>query len=192
MAVTLTSDPIVTEAFVADVFGTSFAGDEVRHYINAASAAFLQFTHRERITKGAVSYEEALPPAAVPIVYLRAAPVDTGEDFTAAIYYEGTLDETLTTDDYELNATTGRMRLEGYAHGAYGSPYRLKLTYTGGWSTVPYDVQQSALEFIRHAKARAEGRVGVTSESREGFSTSFENTDVPASVANVWQRYGVI
>jgi hypothetical protein len=191
VAVTLTSDPIVTEAFVADLFGSDFAGDKARHYINAASSAFLTFTGRQRITEGAVSYEEPLPPPAVPVLYLRATPVDTAEDFTAEIYYEGDLDETLSTDDYDYNATTGRMRLHYHTHRSYGSPYRLKLTYTGGWTTVPHEIQQSALEMIQWLRAGAEGRVGVTSESREGFSTSFENTNIPASVRNVWQRYRV-
>jgi hypothetical protein len=176
---------------VADLFGTGFAGDAVRHYINAASAAFLRYTGRERITSGELSYEEMLPPPAVPVVYLRATPVDTASTFTVELYYGGDLDETLTTDDYDLNADTGRLKLHSHADRGYGSSYRLKLTYTGGWTSTPDDIKQSACEYIKAAKDRAEGRVGVTSETREGFSTTFENTDIPASVRHVWQRYKV-
>lgn len=188
MAIALTSDPIISEATVTTMLGMS--GDEARFYINAASQAFLDFTRRQRITSGSVTDDEPLPPKAVPVLYLRAAPVTTVT--SVKTYYEGDEDETLTTDDYTLNDDTGRMALHGHAIEGRDPNYRIKIVYTGGWTTVPASIQQAALELIRWYKAGAEGRAGVNSESREGFTTAYEVAALPTSVRDVWRRYMVI
>lgn len=189
MAVTLTSDPIVTAQRVADVLNVS--GDEITHYINAASFAFLRYTGRSAINQQEVTDYLALPPAGAPVVYLRAAPVDTGQDITLQVYYDGSLFDTIGSGEYVLIANTGRLELRENTVRGLGFGYRLHATYTGGWASVPDDIQQSALELIGWYKARAHGGAGVTAEGVEGQTVSYERASLPTSVREVWDRYRI-
>lgn len=191
MAISLTADPIVATADLALVMPNISNADQRNFLINAASDAFLRFTGRTRITSGATEHYEALPPMSVPVLYLRATPIDTGEDVTLTVYNGNDVEAILASDDYTLQASNGRLYLSAYRSvgGDYGR--RLKCEYTGGWTTVPGDVQAGAMELIRIIKERLDGRAGVASTSFEGMSTSFETGNLPTSVKDAWQRYRI-
>jgi hypothetical protein len=50
---------------------------------------------------------------------------------------------------------------------------------------------ETALEMIKLQHARLTGRVGVISESREGYSANYDQAAVPQSVADVWRAYRI-
>ena len=192
MAITLTTDPIILAAD-AEVLLDWEPGPELTLAINSVSARFLRFTGRQRITSGALVQTEALPPYPVPVVYLRAAPVDTGETFTVEVYQDGASTETLTTSDYDLEDVEGRLMLLGHNGAGPRSTRRLVVSYTGGWSTVPGDVIESAVHFMRLNRRRRDGMVGASSVS-EGSTvtaTTFNIGNIPPEVADVWQAYKV-
>jgi hypothetical protein len=192
MAITLTSDPIISAADLATLFGWTATAEETYHAINAASKAFLTFTRRDRITSGAVTAEiHRLPPLGCPKLWLRAAPVNTGQTFTATVYDEGVSDDTLTTSDYILYATTGEVRLLGYSSIGLNDTRDIRFSYTGGFTTVPYDVVEAAVELMKLHKQRREGMAGVTSASREGFSTNYQVKAIPDDIAQAWQPYRI-
>jgi hypothetical protein len=186
MSVTLVGDPIVSEQLVLDTLALS--GDKARMYINAVSGMFLRFTNRSRINKGATVDKEIAPPPSEPVVWLRATPVD---EVTSIKLVLGSTETTLTADEYTLNEDTGRLVLQTHVPG-YPSPNQVVVsTYTGGWEEVPGEIQQTALEMIKLQHARLTGRIGIMSESREGYSASYDQAAVPQPVADVWRRYKV-
>ena len=190
MAITLTSDPIIPAADAASLLSWA-TGDELNLAINSASVRFLKYTGRQRITSGTLVQTEALPPRQVPVLWLRASPVDTGETFAVEIYEDGSSAETLTDSDYDLEDVTGRLVLGSSATATYNASRRVVVSYTGGWTTVPGDVMESALRLMRLDKQRRDGMTGVASASREGMSTSYQTADLPAEISDVWQAYRI-
>ena len=190
MAITLTTDPIILAAD-AEVLLDWEPGPELTLAINSVSARFLKFTGRQRITSGTLVQIEALPPYSVPTVYLRAAPVDTGETFTVEVYEDGASAETLSDSDYDLEDVGGRLLLLGHNGTGPRSTRRLVVSYTGGWSTVPGDVIESAVRLMKLDKQRRDGVSGVQSASYEGVSTTYQTGDIPSDVADAWQAYKV-
>lgn len=192
MAITITSDPIMLEADAEALLAWE-PGVELILAINSVSARFLKFTGRQRITSGALVQTEALPPPQQPTVYLRAAPVDTGEDFTVEVYQDGASVETLTTADYDLEDVDGRLFLLGHTSTNNRSTRRLVISYTGGWSTVPGDVVESAVHYMRINKRRRDGMVGASSSSKDSTvtATTFNIGNIPPEVEDVWQAYKV-
>ncbi|HOX27469.1 MAG TPA: hypothetical protein PLL30_17225 [Candidatus Krumholzibacteria bacterium] len=193
MAITLTTDPIVTEQLVVDIM--KWSQDEARLAINSVSARFLKYTNRTRITSGAITLEVYnFPPAGVPVIWLRAAPVTVSESatFAAYTYQDGSADTTLTTSDYTLHTANGKLVLKGLGVTERDDSRDVRVSYTGGWTTVPGDVQESALQLMKLDKQRRDGMVGVTSTSREGTTVSYQGGDLPQSVMEVWRRYQVV
>lgn len=192
MAITITSDPIVSEQVVADILGWS--GDEARLAINSVSARFLMFTNRSRITSGAVTLEVyRLPAVSYPVVWLRATPV-TLAGFAAYIYQDGAAETTLTAADYDLYLDTGKLVISGYGTTSLDETRNLRVSYTGGWAaaSVPGDIMESALQLMKLDKQRRDGMVGVASVGRDGSSTTYQTSDLPQSVSQVWFRYKVM
>ena len=192
MAVTLTSDPIVEEQLVLDIM--KWSQDEARLAINSVSARFLRYTNRTRITDGAITLEVyGLPAAGDDVVWLRAAPVTVSESatFTVYVYQDGSADETLTTSDYILHVGNGKLVLPGRGTTDRNPATDVRVSYTGGWTTVPWDIQESALQLMKLDKQRRDGMVGISATSREGTSVTYQAGDLPTSVEQVWRRYKV-
>jgi len=187
MAVSITSDPILSVRDAEDVLAWN---DERKTTlaINSVSARFLQHTNRLRITSGSVTEYKRI--CGVNAFWLRATPVSS---VTSVEYYTlGDLSSTYTSDDYTVNLTNGKLVIHGAIPQNTGQEESLKVVYTGGWSTVPGDIVFSALQLMRLDKKRLDGALGVNSESREGFSTSFESGDLPRAVREVWDRYRIL
>jgi len=191
VAVSLASDPIMAIQDAADVLTNLTDEDKLAWYINAASARFLSFTGRSRITSGSVTQYDKLPPIQAPVIWLRAAPVTSIT--SVKVYCEGVEEETLTSSDYWHNSESGRLTLSSYATSGTEWAYQLVTEYTGGWaaSAIPADVKSGAAELIRVMRERAEGRAGVQSVSFEGMSTSYETGSLPESVQGAWQPYRI-
>lgn len=190
MAIALTSDPIMTAADVQALVPGLTVTDRVNFLINSVSAAFLKFTGRIAISSAAVEQIEMLPPSPLQYIYLRATPVSAISAVT--LLFEGEEEVVLASTDYALeSATTGKLVVPDYTVIGRGIGYRLKIEYTGGWTTIPGDVQAAALEAIVYKREKLDGRAGVRSASIEGQSTSYENADLPQSVQDCWRKYRV-
>jgi len=184
----LTTDPIVSEQTVLEML-KGMGGAAARMYINSVSEQFLRFTGRTRINKGTITERHVAPPPHLPVLWLRAFPIDAVT--TINLYERGELVRAMTNEDYSLNTHTGRFVLMVPINGYPGPEQVIEATYTGGWETVPGDVVLSALEMVKLQHLRLGGRAGVLSESREGYSASYDASGVPQAVADVWQRYRV-
>lgn len=190
MAIALTSDPIVTLADLQTVIPGLKNHDRAHALINSASAAFLRFTNRQRITSGELTEVVSLPPSPVNYTYLHAAPVSEVSEIV--VLYNGEEDETLTTADWELeNSDTGKLITPNHTVSGRGHGYKLKITYTAGWTTVPGDVQAGAFEVISLTRQRWDGQAGVRYSGMSGANAGLETEALPQSTREAWQRYRI-
>jgi len=183
MPITLTSDPIVSEAVVQEMLG--IAGDEARLLINSASVKFKNYTGRLRIINGAVTeYQRGSGSSKF---WLHATPITALT--SVQIMSDGAVSETVTSYDYD--AATGRFALHNRSIPLSEDENTLKVVYTAGWAavSVPGDIMEGALELMRVEQDRRKGRAGVKSESMGGHSVTFQTGDLPESVAQAWDPY---
>lgn len=190
MAIALAADPIIAAADLADVLPKISDTNRINFLINSVSASFREFTGRLAIGSGDWTQYSRLPPSPYSFVYLRATPVS--EVSAVTLMYDGEDDTVLDAADYALeNATTGKLVIPGYTVQGRGHGYQLKIEFTGGWSTVPGDIQAAAVEAIVYRHSRIDGQAGARSSSFDGVTTSFEQADLPQSVRNCWERYRI-
>lgn len=187
MAIALTSDPIITLQAARDLLKWP-SDDETRMSINSVSARFLRYTNRLRITSGTVTeYQSGRGQS---VLWLHATPITSIT--SVEIYCNGTLSETVASTDYTVNLTTGRLYLHGTTAQHGEGELNIKVVYTGGWTDVPGDLQESALLLMTLDKRRRDGLIGVHSQSREGFSSTYEHEDLPQAIRERWEGYRVI
>jgi len=116
---------------------------------------------------------------AYPVTTVATIYVDTGRDYDS--------DDLLDSGDYVYYGMDGTVKTDG-ALFASGNK-SVKVTYTGGYTTVPYDLQLATKELVMFwYKRNTDKRVGVSSVNVGDKSTSYE-TDIPKSVTAVFQRY---
>jgi hypothetical protein len=193
VAITIDGDPIISAANAATLTGWSASSEETIAGINAASAAFRNFTGRLAITEqDALVQVEKFVPAAVPVFYLRATPV---EGIVSFLVYDGAdlIDTLISGVDYDVNITTGRVAMRSY-HAVGRDHHRYyKITFAGGWSagSIPGDVTETAVEYMKLLHQRRQGLVGVTSTSMDGMATTYTASAIPAEIRDIWQRYKV-
>ncbi|HUU96856.1 MAG TPA: hypothetical protein VM487_14045 [Phycisphaerae bacterium] len=187
MSITLTSDPIVSEQMVRDLMPQWNNANEIRLAINSVSARFKLYTGRKAILSATVT--EWQRGRGLDYLWLHATPLTSIT--SVELYSGGAVSDTIASGDYSYNATTGRLYLHGSIAQYTEGEENVKVVYVGGWAaaSVPGDLMQSALELMKLDKARLEGRIGVRSEGREGFSASYDPDDLPASIVQVWKRY---
>lgn len=184
MSILLTPDPIVTEQAAHDVLGWA-SSDKVRLAINSASARFLAYTHRLRITSGPVV--ERQRGRGQDHFWLHASPV--GAIASLQIYSGGTLSDTIDGTTYTVEAESGHVYMHGAVAPHSDGERNMVITYTGGWTTVPGDIVQSALALMILDEDRMKGRLGVSSSSQGGSSASYELDGLPKATSDVWSRY---
>ncbi len=214
MAIELTIDPIVTIQECKDILGWN-DDSKTRVLINSVSAKFLKFTNRVRINEAAV--EELTRAVDHQLVWARATPIAAGEVKIEVLDNEGATTETYSTTDGTLvvDRNTGKIARPGCqafpsfcncsGYPADGIPSietnrsrgeevpfpSLKLTYTGGWPTVPGDLVMSAFEQAKLELERLKGNTGITADSKFGDQVAFQSEDLTNSVESVWKRYRI-
>lgn len=182
MSITVTSDPIISAQLIMDLLGIQNT-DKAAFLINSVSTRFLKYTGRLRITNGAVTEYQATQGGAV--FWLHATPITAVTSVQALV--DGAV--TVTITGYDLDNETGKLALhQDLVPGSYGEN-TLKAVYTAGWTTVPGDVQMSAIQLVRVEYDRMSGRAGYTSEAAEGHSVSYQVDTLPKSVEHVWNQY---
>jgi len=116
---------------------------------------------------------------AYPLTTVTSIYVDPDRDY-------GT-NELVDSDDYVSYKASGVVRTDG-ALFATGNK-SIKITYTGGYTDAPADLQQAIKELVAFwYKRNTDKRVGVTSVSVGDKSVSYE-ADMPASVLTTFRRY---
>jgi len=120
-------------------------------------------------------------------LHLKAYPIST----VASVYVDPDRDyasgDLLDTDDYVFYAMDGVVKTDG---ALLSSGHKsIKITYTGGYDTVPYDLQNAVKELVTFwYKRNTDKRVGVTSVNVGDKGINYE-PGVPESVLNVLKRY---
>ena len=78
-----------------------------------------------------------------------------------------------------------------YDGGAFNTGINnIKVQYTAGYTTIPYDLQQACLEIIAYYfKNSEENRFGVTSRTIGGGSLTIETNKIPDSAMIILERY---
>jgi hypothetical protein len=116
---------------------------------------------------------------AYPITAVTTLYVDPDRDYgSSTLVY---------SDDYTYYGPEGTIKTDGAP--LSGGWKSIKLTYTGGYSTIPADLQQAVKELVLFwYKRNTDKRVGVASVSVSGQSMSYE-ANIPESVMSTFKRY---
>jgi hypothetical protein len=120
-------------------------------------------------------------------LYVRAYPISA----VTSLYVDPDRDygsETLVdSGDYVYYENEGKVRTDGAL--LAGGRKSIKLTYTGGYTTAPADLQHAIKELVLFwYKRNTDKRVGVASMSVGDKSMSYE-TNIPDSVKATFNRY---
>lgn len=193
MAITITSDPIIglqdVKTLIREVDDT-----EAILLINSVSAQFLRFTNRLRITKGTVS---EWAKGGRDKIYLHGSPVDESSTVSAACYgTDGTVATTLTLAAGDLRVVQSPVdayiELISYVPPWVDGLDTVKISYTGGWTTVPGDIVLAAIDQMRVERMRRDGTLGARSVSANGETVQFEIGGLIRSVADAWEPYRMV
>lgn len=194
MAITLTSDPIMT---LDDAMALIDESNPVRatFLLNSVSALFRSFTNRCNILKttGIVEYLIGNGDARL---WVHATPIDTTATVQVETIANGTTYETLTLAGGTLAvmAEVGAISRNAGFWPISDDHHNLKVTYTGGWTAgaLPADVVMGAVQQMRYERMRFDGKVGVESVSRSGESVSFETGGLLKATRNLWEPWRVL
>ena len=171
---------VQTEGSIADTHEDNILTDE----INAVSFEFKRETHRVLVSQSLTEYYDS--PGGT-MLYLLNPPVtgltlyqDAARAFAAA--------SEISSDDYELEATTGRIYLTGTTF--VNDRHVIKAAYTGGFTTVPHDLQRAAVEWVTqryelndHHAYSTKGR-----SKDKGGTTTYMHEELPSVTAAI-KRY---
>jgi hypothetical protein len=186
MAIALTSDPIVA---IEDVKAVLNLNDETtaKLLINSVSEKFLRYT--ERTVLNSTSVIETLRGDGTGVIWLLNY---ASAIASVIILANGDASITYDSDDFSFD-TVGRISLHSVTTPLSYDEENVKVTYTGGWATIPGDIVLAALEQMQVENNRLSGRgAGISSESFEGHSVSYEQDGIVSSVKDVWRKYKVL
>lgn len=190
MAVTLTSDPILSEDELAVLMANVTDVDTKRLLINSASAAFKAYTRRLVIINATVDDHQR--GKGNQVLYLRATPI-TNVSYVAK-YSGGVLSSTWASDEYQLDTDTGRLALYSGEFPYSEGEANIRCQYDAGWTAgeLPGNVVTGAVEYMKFQHNKLDKwRTGIISETFEGHSTSFERGGLPEATKQLWQPYKV-
>jgi hypothetical protein len=120
-------------------------------------------------------------------LYVKAYPISS----VTSLYVDPDRDygtnTLIDTGDYVYYENEGKIVTDGAL--LAGGRKSIKLTYTGGYTSAPADLQQAIKELVMFwYKRNTDKRVGVASVSVGDKSISYE-TDIPESVKATFKRY---
>jgi hypothetical protein len=160
--------------------------------INAASRLAVDYTGRGMDNNGvsrllSTSRTEYYDGDGTDTLHLRSYPISA----VTSIYVDPDRDygssDLLDTDDYVYYENEGKICTDG----SLFSPGRksIKVTYTGGYTSIPEDLQLAIKELVLFwYKRNTDKRVGVTNISVGDKSMGYE-PNIPESVLSTFKRY---
>jgi len=116
-----------------------------------------------------------------PVVSITTLEEDTTQTETLA---------TVASTDYTVDVLSGRVDLlNGDTHGAFLVSHRaLKVTYVGGYATIPADITQAGILLIRHWWDRRHD-AGIASSTQDGNTVVRSDLDLPDEVKMLLRPY---
>jgi hypothetical protein len=174
--------------------------DEGVRVLNAVAAKARAWMQRVRlIDTGTPVVEYLRIEQDTPTLYLHAA-VDVADfsanDVTVDHYSRGVLLTSYSANAGDLvvqsDEFSARVDLIAGSFPASTGASFLEVTYAGGWSAVPGDVVQGAIEQARVDLKRFRGEVGMISRGKGSESVEFDTHGVVRTVADLWQPYRVL
>lgn len=193
MALTLTSDPILSREDVREILDEA---NDTRAIvlINSVSARFLSYTNRLRITVPSSDLVELLQGNGMTELFVHASPITATTSIK--ILANGDVQETLTAADYEVYATAGCYHRNSSTWPLNDTGERdVEITYRGGWAagSIPGDIIEGAIAQMRAERQRLSGTGMVTSMSRGGESVQYEQpAGLLAGVKEAWNPYRIL
>lgn len=164
--------------------------DRLESVIDAITVAFASYTGRDTMVNSlVVEYTEGKDDDTI---FLRNPPIN---EVTSSVvicidsdrlYPAG---NNLTRTDFAVYSRTGKVVLiDDYFP---SNPLCVKVTYYGGWVSLPADIRLAALEAaVWFWKRQNDGKIGVTSvNAPQGGSTSYEDAGLPKAVTDILDRY---
>lgn len=190
---TIDADPIVPLATARTMLSGLGNNDDLAVLlVNQVSAQFRSYTGRvyiNRQTSDITEYQRGLGDSRL---WVHATPINTSATTTVYVLSDGATSETLTGTQLTIYADQGEILREGGVWPLSDEERNIKITYRGGWVTVPGDIVASAMVQIRFAKQQFEGPVGVTSINRGTESVSYEQGQLLESVRKCWDKYRIL
>lgn len=185
-----TTNNLVSTTVMMNVLGASTTEeDEIDRLINAASWFANEYCHRNLKSRTYSGTDEecfydgddtsTLILRHPPVTSISALYIDTDREYGS--------DTLIDSDDYSVNQRSGILTLDGdvFTSGAKS----IKVEYTGGYSTIPWNLVQAIKELVQYWYGRQSSkRVGIRSVGTQAESTSYE-TDVPKAVLDVLNQY---
>jgi len=139
-AATAGDTPFTVTEVIEGTSGNTSLDTIITDIINAVSWFLKEECNRELKAQSLTEYYDSKGGV---ILYLNNPPVasltlyqDAARDFETAV----------SSDDYEIDATTGRILLTGTTF--ISGQHVVKAVYTGGYSTIPYDLENAAVEMV--------------------------------------------
>lgn len=186
---TLSSDALISTETLQDYLGVSgelWDSDEndfAINLINAASDRANTLTHRKLASRTHTSVKldgsgrDIVVLPEYPVTAISELRIDTAREFGASSIID--------SDDYEY-----------YEDGRLFYPYIfpharrcVQVTYTAGYTTVPYDLQQAIVEACAYVWKRMKSRsIGTRSTTADGVTTQYE-IDIPMPAMRVFTSY---
>lgn len=97
----------------------------------------------------------------------------------------------ISTDDYQLELGAGIVRLWNNRGRFSNGKGNIKITYSAGYASIPYDLQHAALLMVLHAYKRhyQDQRIGLVSETIGDRNMTYANEDIPKSAKSILDKY---
>jgi hypothetical protein len=178
--------PLLRQPILGVTAGSGEA-TQVDSMIDSASRLALKVSMRSTLVS--TSLTEYYDGDGTNLIHLRAWPITavTSIHVDDSTPRDWATEDLIDTDYYLIYENDGKVVLDGY-YFTQGN-YNVKVIYTAGYATVPYDLQQAVEDLVIFWYQRQkEKRVGVRSFSVGDKSTSFE-TDIPKAVMSTFMRY---
>lgn len=197
MSFAMTTDPVLSQSEIQSLLGVTNPQEAIA-LANGLSAKLLRFTNRCQINENTTTdIVEKLKPYGGDKLYLHA-PIWQGTGYTIKVeIYAGltvTTTFTLAGGDFGFYSSdmTSYLSSAGWQWPDQTLAGHLRVTYKGGWATIPGDVIQGAIMQGRVDLLRMRGEVGVTSRGSQGESTAYQTAGIIKEVADLWGPYRMV
>lgn len=173
--------------FIGDDLGTSVNDARVKRYINAASWLCNKYTKRLLKSREHTEYHSG---DGTNTVFVRNYPVTT----LTSVYDDPdrTYGSDYLIDSDDLAIMPDELAYKIVYDGGYFQVgiRNVKITYTGGYETIPYDLAQACLEIVAMMWVNSEERrFGIRSMTLGGGSITTEITKLPLTAELILENY---
>jgi hypothetical protein len=161
--------------------------DRIGYFINIVSEFVDSYCNREILQGVHTEYHDGPGDS---VIMLNQAPVASNPTPTVFVDpdHEWSADDKVAEDDWWIDETAGELWRKD---GVWPLGRRnVRVIYTAGYTTVPYDLQLSVFEAVAYLRSRQEGKLwGISSKTLAETSVTRFELDFPETVKMIWSRY---